>query len=202
MGKRKIMWIALLAFLGFGGLFGGAIMSDVEQAKYTVLEKQDNIQIRQYEPLVIAEITMEGERGEAIGNGFRGIADYIFGNNSNKKQEVEKISMTAPVMQQKEGNKWHIRFVMPSHYTLETLPAPNNPDVKLTTLPAKQFVVITFSGTASEANIDKHLALLRDYMQDKRIKTSGEPVYAFFNPPFTLPALRRNEIMLEIAGEE
>ena len=92
---------------------------------------------------------MPGERRDAIGKGFRIIADYIFGNNTTAQkvpmtapvtqQDSQKIAMTAPVTQQGDGNTWRVRFIMPSNYTLETLPKPNNPAIKLKEVGARRF---------------------------------------------------------------
>ena len=116
-------------------------MSKVEQPKYQVVESSGNIEIRDYAPMIVAEVDMPGERRDAIGKGFRIIADYIFGNNTAAQkvpmtapvtqQDSEKIAMTAPVTQQGDGSTWRVRFIMPSSYTMDTLPKPHNPAVKL-----------------------------------------------------------------------
>ena len=112
----------------------GPIVSNVEQPKYQVVESSGNIEIRDYAPMIVAEVDMPGERRDAIGKGFRIIADYIFGNNTTAQkvpmtapvtqQDSEKIAMTAPVTQQGDGNRWRVRFIMPSNYTLETFLSP------------------------------------------------------------------------------
>jgi len=183
-------------------------MSNVETPSYEVISKNKKIEIRLYEPMVIAEVIIDGERKDAIGDGFRILADYIFGNNTvNKKidmaapvqqQANEKIAMTAPVQQQPDGTKWKVSFVMPSEYILESLPKPNNNRVLLHKIESKRFVVIRFSGKNSEKNIEKNKKKLIDYIQNNEIKVIGEPQYAFYNPPWTFPALRRNEIMFQI----
>lgn len=210
---RKNVLISIIVFCLFliGCAAIGPMMSRVEQPSYDVMNTDNNIQIRQYKPMIVAEVIKQGERKKAINDGFRALADYIFGNNTSKneiamtapvQQTVDassvKIPMTAPVQQQAENGSWVIRFVMPSDYTRDTLPQPNNSDINIREIPAKNYAVIQFSGLASQNNIDKHESELLDYIKTKDLKTKGVATYAFYNPPWTLPFLRRNEIMIEI----
>lgn len=146
MKKRWKMIAAILAVLVLGGVLAGPIMSDVERPDYEVISSAaQNIELRRYAPMIIAQVTVEGAREQAIGDGFRLLADYIFGNNTVsqeiamtapvQQQASEKIAMTAPVQQQAEGNAWTVSFVMPSDYTMETLPKPNNERVTLKQIP-------------------------------------------------------------------
>lgn len=196
-----IFIIILMAFLG-------NIMSNVEQPKYEVLRSKGNIELREYEPMIIAEVEVSGERKEAIRQGFKILADFIFGNNVSKKrmemtapitnQLSKKMAMTAPVMQEEDMDKWKVRFVMPAKYSLETLPKPNCNAVTLIPVPAKRFAVIRFSGLADDASIKQHTQELEAYIFAVNIKMIGKPVFAFYNPPWTVPFLRRNEVMIEI----
>ena len=183
-------------------------MSQVEQPKYTVLETDGNIEVREYNPTIVAEVEVHGERMKALNQGFRLIADYIFGNNLTSQkvamtapvtQEAgEKIAMTAPVTQDGAGDRWKVRFVMPAAYTLETLPKPKNPDVRFITIPARKTVVIRFSGFNTDKNINSHCETLSKYIAEHHLSVVGPPTTAFYNPPWTLPFLRRNEIMFEL----
>lgn len=198
-----ILFIILLAI-------SGTIMSQVQEPKFKVIESHENIQVREYAPVLVAEVKVEGERKEAISKGFRMLADYIFGNNAPHKQigmtapvtqqQGEKIAMTAPVIQQAsdDSGHWTVRFIMPAEYTLETLPKPNNSQVEVFYLPTKRYAVIRFSGLAGEENLQKQLEDLRMYTNREKINTIGESIFAFYNPPWTLPFLRRNEIMVEV----
>jgi len=202
------MLMLILAVLAFLTVLKGTIMSNTEQPKYTVIITENNIELRGYPPVVLAEVEVSGERKEAIQQGFKILADYIFGNNvSTTKMEMtspvtselnEKLAMTTPVMQQSQGDKWKVRFVMPADYTLDTLPRPNSSSVHLISMPAKRFVVVSFSGLAGDDNIRLHTKELEAYISEKNLKTSGSPVLAFYNPPWTLPFLRRNEVMIEV----
>lgn len=212
MRIRHVWWlmavvIAVVALLG--AILAGPIMSDVEQPKYQLVETEKSIEIRDYGPTIVAEVEVSGEREKAISEGFRAIAGYIFGNNSSKQkvamtapvtqQSSEKIAMTAPVMQQGSGNIWTVRFIMPASYTLATLPTPNNPAVKLREIPGKRFAVIRFSGVAGEGNLKRHTEELEAFVSAKKLQALSGPAYAFYNPPWTLPFFRRNEVMIEVA---
>lgn len=174
----------------------GTIMSQVNEPKYKVISSQEKIEIREYTPILLAQVSVVGERKTAISAGFRILADYIFGNNEGR----QKITMTAPVIQQEssENLHWNVRFVMPSEYTLETLPHPKNNQIDIMSIPSKCYAVIRFSGLAREGILQRNLDLLQQYISSKKLHEVGKPVYAFYNPPWTLPFLRRNEIMIEI----
>jgi hypothetical protein len=142
----------------------------------------------------------------ASNTGFRRIADFIFGNNRAASSDASaKIGMTAPVAVEPQAltsmqsvMQWRIHFVMPSHYTLATLPQPNNPLVQIKELPAKTFVVHRYSGfnTISRVQIktDETLA----WMQREGLRALGTPQLSRYDPPWTLPMFRRNEIWVEI----
>jgi hypothetical protein len=150
---------------------------------------------------------------EASSKGFRLIADFIFGNNtaqSDKSEEismtvpvsvkssVEKISMTAPVGVKRADSGWRVYFVMPRQYSLQTLPKPNNPQVSIKSIPLQQFAVIRFSGLVDEEKMVLKLAELNRWIETKKLKAIGIPELARYNPPWTLPFLRRNELMVEV----
>ncbi len=199
---------SIIALILIIGVLAGPVMSNVERPDYKVIQSQKNIEIRQYDPMIIAEVEIEGNRKDAINDGFRIIADYIFGNNSVEQvismtapvqqKENQKIAMTAPVQQELKGKLWRISFVMPSKYSMESLPVPNNNSVHLKEVLAKKFAVIEFSGTNSNENLNEHENQLMNYVEANKIKIIGSPKYAFYNAPWTLPFLRRNEVMFEI----
>ena len=169
-------------------------LQDLEIPKYKVLEVKGNIEIREYEAMNIATVKTKGERKDSIKRGFRVVADYIFGNNELDKS----IKMTAPVQQQTIDDSWEISFVMPSKYALNDLPKPNNELVLIKQIPQKKFVVIRFSGTNSNRNINNHKEKLLAYVKENNLVSIGSLKYAFYNPPWTIPFMKRNEIMLEI----
>lgn len=212
MSKKLVWWtVGIVAVLLLGAALWGPIVSNVEHPKYKVAERSGNIEIRDYAPMIVAETEVKGERREAISKGFRIIADYIFGNNTTAQkvsmtapvtqQGTEKIAMTAPVTQQGGGDTWRVRFIMPSKYTLATLPKPNNPTIELKAIPERRFAVIRFSGMAGEESLERHNKELDDFLSAKGLIPLSPPSYAFYNPPWTLPFLRRNEVLVEIASQ-
>ena len=208
MKKKWTMITSIIALILIVGVLAGPVMSDVEKPDYKVIQSEQNIEIRQYEPMIIAEVEVDGKREDAIGDGFRLLADYIFGNNTVQQvismtapvqqKENQKIAMTAPVQQQSTGKSWRMSFVMPSKYSMDSLPVPNNNRVRLKEILTKKFVVIEFSGTNSNENVTEHENQLMNYIEENQIKINDSPKYAFYNPPWSLPFLRRNEVMIEI----
>jgi len=187
-----------------------------EEPKFETVSQHGYIELRRYAPFIVAETFVEGSMDAASGKGFRAIADYIFGNNvavgQASAQSAEKIAMTAPVAleplpaatqvsaqpQAMQGvNRWRVHFVMPSAYTLATLPKPNNPAVALREVPAKTWAVLSYTGFNTEAGIQQRTDELVAWLAERHIKTIGSPQLARYDPPWTLPMFRRNEIMLE-----
>lgn len=196
MQWKKIAWIVITLFFIILALLLWTSLLRVPEPKYTVLNSENEIEIREYPALVVAQVNVTGERDPAINQGFRFLADYIYGNNDKQ----QKIPMTAPVTQTetKDKNKWIISFFMPVNLPVKALPTPKNENVKLITIPAKKFVVIRFSGFNSETNIQAHIDEVMKYAEENNLRTVGTPIIAFYNPPWTLAFLRRNEVMFEL----
>jgi len=189
-------------------------MGQYDEPAYTASAVQNGIEVREYAPVIAAEVEVTGARKEAVNKGFRLIADYIFGNNEPKakiamttpviqqadaKRAGEKIAMTTPVIQQGDGHSWKVQFIMPPEYTLETLPKPVNPAVKIKKIASKKMAVIRFSGiTSDDEKMAAKLAELKEYVKANNHETTGEPVMAFYDPPWTPWFMKRNEIMLEL----
>lgn len=209
--RAKLYWAlagaVCLTIIAAGA--AGPIMSRVEQPEYQIVTAEGSIEIRSYGGMIAAEAEVQGERKTAINEGFRRIAAYIFGANKPnvkitmtapvQQQSQQTIAMTAPVTQQADGNAWTVRFIMPRSWTMETLPAPNDTRITLKPIPAKRMVAIRFSGLANDSLIRTKTEELRKYSSEHKLKTIGEPLLAFYNPPWTLPFFRRNEVMLELA---
>ena len=190
--------------------FVGSAMA-TEEPEYSVIEKSGAFELRTYSPMIVAETLVSGSLDKASSSGFRLIADYIFGNNTSSSGLNEKISMTAPVtmepgseiiemtapvsMEQTDA-KWRVHFVMPGQYTIDTLPKPNNPAVTLREVPSSNYAVIRFSGFAGEDKVANKTADLMAWLDSKGITPIGKPELARYNPPWTLPFLRRNEVLV------
>lgn len=177
---------------------------------YQVLEQSGDFELRQYQPYIVAETLVEGDFGEVGNEGFRRLFDYIQGKNRQKQdipmtapvtQEAasQKIPMTAPVGQEKAAGKWRITFVMPSSYTMATLPEPLDPRIKLTEIPGRLMAVHRYSGTWGQARYEVKERELRQFIQEKGLKVVGEPLWARYNPPYMPWFLRRNEVMIPVA---
>lgn len=218
-GRKKPLWpviagtaaAAAAAAAVLGAAFLGSKASGVAEPRYRLVEKHGNIEVRDYAPTIVAQVQVRGQQYEALGEGFRIIANYIFGNNVSARkvamtapvtqQGSQEIAMTAPVTQQGDGHTWQVRFIMPAGYTLETLPKPNNPAVVLEEIGSMRFAVIRFSGWAREGSLKRHTADLNSFLDARNLRTVSAATYAFYDPPWTLPFLRRNEVMVGIVGE-
>ena len=181
----------------------------IEEASYTVIEKNGDFELRQYVPQIVAETIIEGDFDKVGNEGFTRLFGYISGNNTKKQsismtapvsQEAgsEKIPMTAPVNQEQVGNKWHISFLMPSNYTLETLPEPTDKRIVLKLIPSRNVAAITYSGTWSRSRYEEHKAILEKAMSNRKLKPIGEYIFARYNPPFMPWFLRRNEVLVTV----
>jgi len=181
-----------------------------EEAKYRVLDTFVSVEIRQYEPQLVAETEVEAELEEAGSEAFRRLAGYIFGKNKGAKKiamtapviqrEGEKIAMTAPVTQARStSGRYLVRFTMPAAYTRETLPEPLDPTVHVTEQPARRIAALRYSGTWSRKSYEAHLWQLRAALAQAGLFPVGEPHWARYDPPWKPWFLRRNEVMLELA---
>jgi len=181
---------------------------NIAMPTYTVIATQPGYEIRQYAAYIIAETPQSTVSGSS---GFKELFQYISGNNTAqtklsmtspvlKSEEGTglKLSMTAPVLKQNGEGSGSIAFVMPPVYRLAELPLPKNPKISLREIPSHRAAAVTFSGYASAEIIkEKTAGLLRALMQDG-VHVSSIPTTALYNPPWTPPFMRRNEIMVEI----
>ena len=191
--------------------FTGVAMA-TEEPKYSVLEKESPFEIRSYMPMIVAEVQVDGDLDTASGQGFRLLAAYIFGQNQvsekiamtapvsveEKMPQSEKIAMTAPVGIESKAGKWTVSFVMPAQYTMESIPKPVNPQVQLRQIPAAKKAVISFSGFYNEQKVVEKTHELEQWMKSRNLQASGAPNFARYNPPWTLPFMRRNEVMISL----
>lgn len=161
----------------------------LESVPYSVVKKEGNIEIRDYGEIRVAETAVEGNRKDASNEAFSILFDYIQGNNLDNK----KIPMTIPVYQwQGAEGKWHLAFYMAQDG--ET-PLPRNHDIQLRQIPSRTMASIRFSGTMREKKVRAYEAKLRQYLTTYEIAYEENPIYAYYNSPFSLWFLRRNEIL-------
>ena len=209
------------------GLTSGSMAMAVEEPKFEVTVKDGNCEVRRYAPVIVAETYVEGDMDAASRKGFKLIADYIFGNNqlagTAGEKASQKIAMTAPVTAEPVSGKiamtapatvepvaaadvssmasatqWRIHFVMPGQYSMQTLPKPNNEAVKLRAMPASTFAVLSYSGFNTASRVQEKTDELALWMKSKNLEIVGAPQLARYDPPWTLPMWRRNEIQMEI----
>lgn len=182
---------------------------NTEQAAYEVIFRQDEVEIRNYKELIIAETEIDGDYNNSDSIGFNRLAGYIFGKNIQKQQipmtspvyreaVSEKIAMTAPVIQQKTNQKWSMAFVMPAEYSLETLPEPLDPMVVIKQIPSKKVAVLVYSGSLNAERITDKSQQLLSWLKANHYTPLSDARSAAYDPPWTIPALRRNEIHIDI----
>lgn len=189
------------------------VVRSIEEPVYTVIEQKDGYEIREYAPYILAQVTVTGSYSDATSQGFRLIADYIFGNNTTKAsiamttpvlesgipKSSEKIAMTTPVLESSMGsNSRNIAFVLPAKYTLETLPQPNNPAVSLVAIPARKVAALRYTWYPTEARTENKKALLTNYLERDQKVILGPIETARYNPPLSMPLTLRNEILIPI----
>ena len=184
----------------------------IEEAAYKVLKTSGKFEIREYVPHILAETIVDGDLEEAGNKAFRRLFNYISGANRSRAKVAmtapvsqekagEKISMTAPVVQQRARDKWAVSFTMPASYTLETLPVPDDPQITLRPVPARRMAAVRYSGLWSEKNYLQNRSELEAWIREQGLTAAGDPVWARYNPPFTLWFLRRNEILIPLAAD-
>jgi len=203
---RYILTSLLLAF----SLLSGAKAMAIEKPNYTVVMSEDKFEVREYPPMMLAEVKVTGNRDQAANRGFRKLAAFIFGDNTPnskiamtapvmQKPESQKIAMTAPVMQTPNADgKWTVNFMMPSEYSMETLPKPTDGDIRIYMSEPYRTVSIRFSGRGKMKNLNKQK--LDEFVAAQGLKIVGGPEYAFYNAPFVPPFLRRNEVHYRLAA--
>ena len=189
-------------------LIGAPLAMATEEPSYRVTLQAEPFEIRQYAPLIVAQVEVPGDLSEASSAGFRLIANYIFGNNIavrdgglNMAEPVpEKIAMTIPVIAEGKGDQktWLIQFVMPKQYTMDTLPKPNNPQVKLLPIGSQKLAVIRFTGLVTDDKVQEKTTELMTWIKSRNELPLGNPRLARYNPPWSIPWMRRNEILIPI----
>ena len=200
--KRRLINFVLF-FLIIGGVMA------IEEPAYKVLEKKNGYEIRQYREVIVAETMITQASFEDAGNlAFDLLGGYIFGNNTSSKSIAmtapvnqsgsEKIAMTAPVNQSGESGTYHVCFTMPSSYSLETLPRPNDKRVILRKIPGRKLAVLRYAGNWSQDLFNKKKDLLLQLLARDGLKAVGPAEFARFNPPFLPSFFRRNEVWIPI----
>ena len=183
--------------------------SATEEPNHTIIIEDGSFELRQYAPMILAEVEVTGDMRRAGNSGFAPLADYIFGNNTARqkidmtapvtRQASQKIAMTAPVTRvSNPDDTWTVAFVMPAEWTMETLPVPNNEDVTLREEPARLMATVRFSGRASQVDFhakeDRHV----EWISSRGYQLAGPQRYAGYNAPMTPGPFGRNEVMVPV----
>jgi hypothetical protein len=205
MMRRPIALIILTLMILFSGT---QKTMAIEEAPYDLIKTEGSFELRDYAPHILAETLLKGDFEEAGSKAFRKLFAYISGDNQSQtkitmtapvsQQQSEKIAMTAPVSQQKSGDQWVVSFMMPSSYNLETLPIPDDPQIKLRQIPARRMATIRYSGFWSEKNYQKNKLRLDSWIEKEGLKVTGQAIWARYNAPFIPWFLRRNEILIPV----
>lgn len=207
MAKTKLIRLSLLFILPF--LLCSCTTVGIEKAKYEIIDKNGKFEVRQYKPQIAAETVVDSSFDEAGSIAFRRLFKYISGNNRtkesiamtapvNQKESSEKIKMTAPVNQQEHEGKYAVSFLMPSKYTMETLPEPLDTNIHIRLIPAYKAAVIRYSGSWSQKRYVEHRALLKNFIREKGLKITGEDIFARYDSPLELWFFRRNEVLFPV----
>ncbi|MEM7780617.1 MAG: heme-binding protein [Pseudomonadota bacterium] len=222
MGMSKWMK-AGIGLTAIGTALGGAAYAqyrDSEEPAYQSVMEDKEFELRDYQPMIVAEVTHKGSRRRASGASFRRLAAYIFAQDRpaggeriamtspvvqervTKVDENERIAMTSPVVQEATGSdQWRMRFVMPARFTMETLPQPPK-DITLTEVPARRMATVRFNGNGNDSDLAIMEAMLLEWMREQDLTPIGDPEYAFYDAPMVPSPMRRNEVMIEVAAED
>jgi hypothetical protein len=207
----RMTLMALIAVLQSGcSVFG---IRSAEEAAYSVLQQQGDYELREYESLVVASTLVDSNFDEAGKQAFRRLFNYISGDNEsarkidmtapvlateNRPADKEKIAMTAPVIREKVEQGWRFSFVLPASYTLATAPLPIDERVNLEQIPSRKVAAVQYSGRWNQARFDENTALLLQWIAEQQLESDSPPRVAGYDPPWTLPFLRRNEVLVDI----
>lgn len=169
-----------------------------ESPTYRVEERVNEIELRCYEPYVVAETLVEGPLERAGNGGFRLLAGYISGGNKTTDGDSKNIAMTTSVAQDRVGDQYRVRFMMPTQYTVESLPTPNDSRVTISEVGPQCFAAIRYRGRWTRKGYERHCRNLTGAISQAGHTVLGEPVWARYDPPWTPWFLRRNEILVAL----
>lgn len=218
---RKKLSLAIrylvLSLIACGGswlvfqFIGAPALAKYEEPKYETILNGEDFEIRKYSKKIAAEVELEGDQRSVMNKGFRILASYIFGKNISQ----EKIAMTSPVVSQPStkipmtspvtvfgGDRlWRVTFYMPSEYNLQSLPKPIDKRISISEVPGETYAVIKFSGRWNSESFENKKTKLKSLLKEQNVEITGKPINAYYDPPFTLPMFRRNEVMIPVSLE-
>ena len=187
-------------------VFGGRAAPEPE---HEVVVSEPPFEIREYPALTVARTAAAGSRDAAVSEGFGRLFDYISGANEPAEEismtapvltepEGQEIAMTAPVLTEEDDGRWQVMFVLPEGMSAESAPRPTDEAVEIVTIPARRVAVVTFSGILDAEDIAANRRRLADWIEGRGLAPAGPWQAAGYNPPWTLPWLRRNEVLVPV----
>lgn len=190
LGKRPFTFVILAATIAAGGWLVTNSRAATETPKYETVKIDDKIEIRDYPELMVATTAMKSDRD----NSFMTLFRFITGANEGN----QKIEMTAPVLIASGKDARTMSFIVPKA-TVETgVPKPTGDSVTVCKLEASRFVALRFAGKRSAQTEGKAVEKLRTWMSTEKLEAKGDPIFAYYDPPWTPVFMRRNEVMLRI----
>jgi hypothetical protein len=210
LGWRSLVVATLVLTQSACSVFG---IRSAEEAHYNVVDDQGEFQLREYAGLVVVETTVKAEFDEAGSQAFKRLFGYISGNNEGSREiamtapvmvsddkpvEGESIDMMAPVIVNQNADGWRYAFVLPASYSLDSAPLPTNPDVKLLEIKPKRVATLRYSGLLNESDFRDNTQRLQLWMASNGLKPASSARVAGFDPPWALPFVRRNEVMIDV----
>lgn len=214
IGRNLLRGVRLAPVVLVAFLLGGPALA-IEEPEYTVVEDMGTYEIRRYEPYLVAEVDVAAtSEKNAGGRAFRILAGYIFGDNEpqtkmamtapvemTESEGGERMQMTAPVESTGADGTYTYAFVMERKYTLDTLPRPTDPRIRIREKPARHVAALRYAGSWSDSNYERHRAELAAALAADGIDTVGAFTLARYNSPFSLPWFRRNEVLVEVSRD-
>ena len=173
----------------------GLLMA-IETPTYRLIKKMGNVEIREYDPMIIAKTLIKESYNPALSKGFRRIANYIFGGNSTS----ESIAMTAPVITTSSSldQEYEVLFFMPAEYNMTNLPKPNLSNVEIEERFLGKIASVKFGGWVNEKNTKYYTTQLKDFLKQEKYEIIGPVMVAQYNSPWALPPFRKNEILVKV----
>lgn len=184
--------------------------SNVKEPSYIVIKEYPDFEIREYNEYIEAKVTVSGDYSSSMNVGFRKLAGYIFGGNISKKsismtapviekQNSESIPMTAPVLESADSpTSRTVSFIMPSNYSLETLPTPNDSSIQFSKINKHRCAVLKFSWYATASRVETKKKEFLVTLKNNQLIPQSVPKCARYNPPWNIPFMNRNEIIVDI----
>ena len=197
MIKNSKYYLIIALFI----IFNTNLSMALEEPAYKIIKSYEGYEIRKYDDRLAVEVEFRSED-----SGFNYLFNYISGENTTSEKismtapvtQSAKIDMTVPVTQSNKDGKMLMQFFLPSKFTIDTAPTPTNKRVKLVIIEGGYYAIKRYSGRTSDTNYKKHLEKLKENLISDNIETLDDGIKAIFNGPFTLPIMRRNEVMMKI----